>query len=961
MKTLLLTLSLLLLPIRLVSAQEIHVACLGDSIAAGARVGPGESYPARLQELLGGGYLVESFGIGGATLLKRGRPNVWQALERAEAFRPDVVVVTLGTNDTVGGNRHNWEAIGDFDGDYQELVERLAALPTRPRILVCTPTDMVLATPGLSEARRADLEERRPRLEELCRRITSLARRNEERGVELVELNAVLAGRPELLTEGDGVHPNAAGHRAIAEALAPLVARSAPRKPNLVVFLVDDMGWQETSVPFHTERTALNDRYRTPNMERLAASGVKFTQAYAYAVCSPTRVSLLTGQWASRHRVTSWTLRKDQEPDPLREAVRAGNWNVNGFSPEPGIPRTVCAQTLPQLLREVGYRTIHVGKAHFGAHGTPGAEPLNCGFDVNIGGHAAGGPGSYHGEHDYSAAWRGGDRIWDVPGLEKYHGTDTNLTEALTIEALRATKEVIDAQQPFYLYLSHYAIHAPWEKDARFYEKYAEAGLPEFEATYASMVESMDHSLGDVLDFLDREGIAGETAVLFLSDNGQPKQATPNLPLRGHKLTPYEGGIRVPLLARWPGVTPEGVVCERPVHVVDVMPTVLELAGVSLDEESVSLDGESFIPLLRDPSALAGTPPRALFWHYPNTYDQPPYSAMRLGRWKLIYQQADRRLELYDLATDLSEQHDLAPLQAGRVLELAERLSWHLRETDAVMAIDRRTEEAVELPSEWLEREALRTDLRVMSFNLRYGTARDGEDRWERRAENVAETIRVFDPDLLGVQEALSFQARFVDEALPDHELYGPSRDGPGTDGEASAVLWRRDRFDALERGTFWLSPTPERIASRGWDAALPRICTWVRLFDRRTGEAFVLANTHFDHVGEEARRESAKLVASQFAQERLILTGDFNAGESSAPIASLRAAGLTDAFRAFDPDATEVGTFTGFRAIPGAEKIDYVWFRGDAEVLSASIDRTRYDGRWPSDHLPVTATVRWR
>ena len=476
------------------------------------------------------------------------------------------------------------------------------------------------------------------------------------------------------------------------------------QRPNVVVFLVDDMGWQETSVPFHSERTALNDRYRTPNMERLAARGMKFTQAYAYAVCSPSRVSLMTGQSASRHRVTNWTLRKGKQPDRAHPKVQAATWNLNGWSPDPEVPQTACAPTLPALLRQAGYRTIHVGKGHFGAKDTPGADPRALGFDVNIGGHAAGGPGSYHGEHDYSAAWRGGDRIWDVPQLEKYHGTETNLTEALTREAITAIEDAVSGEQPFFLYLSHYAIHAPWEEDTRFIERYRQAGLPEFEAIYASMVESMDRSLGDVLDFLAREDLTGNTIVFFLSDNGSPRQAPRNLPLRGHKLTPYEGGFRVPMLVHWPGVTPAGAVCESPVMIEDLFPTILDGAGVSPTVMPATVDGVNLRPLLRGEEAPES--PRSIFWHYPNTYDQPPYTAMRRGQWKLIYHHADRRFELFDLIRDLGEEHDVAPSEPQLVRELASRMTDHLLETGAVMPTDKATGRAVELPLEWLDREA---------------------------------------------------------------------------------------------------------------------------------------------------------------------------------------------------------------------------------------------------------------
>jgi arylsulfatase A-like enzyme len=286
---------------------------------------------------------------------------------------------------------------------------------------------MVLETPGLPEKRRAGLTVRKPRLQQLCRRIRKIASNHAECNVSLLELNPVLQNRPDLLTEGDGVHPNADGYLAIAEVVAKHIRRGTD-KPNIVLFLVDDMGWQDTSVPFHEEVTELNRRYRTPHMERLATRGMKFTQAYACSVCSPTRVSLMTGLNAARHRVTNWTLRENATNDRRHPKLQFPEWNVNGLSPKPGIERTVHAKALPAFLQEAGYRTIHVGKAHFGAIGTPGSDPQNVGFDVNVGGHAAGGPGSFLGTQNFSAAWRNGDRVWDVPDLESYHGKDIFLT-----------------------------------------------------------------------------------------------------------------------------------------------------------------------------------------------------------------------------------------------------------------------------------------------------------------------------------------------------------------------------------------------------------------------------------------------------------------------------------------------------------------------------------------------------
>lgn len=490
---------------------------------------------------------------------------------------------------------------------------------------------------------------------------------------------------------------------AVGAALSPLawaVEDKGHRRPNILFFFIDDMGWQDTSVPFGREVTELNRRYHTPNMERLAAEGMKFKQAYACAVCSPSRVSLMTGLNAARHMVTNWTLRKDVQPDRKHPKVKPAHWNVNGMSPVAGVDRTVHAITLPMLLKKAGYRTIHCGKAHFGARGTLGENPRNLGFDVNIAGHAAGGPGSYYGKYNFSAAWRKGDRIWDVPGLEQYHGQDINLTEALTREAVKEIDRAVADEVPFYLYMSHYAIHAPWEKDERFWDKYDKAGLKGLPATYASMIESQDKSLGDFLDCLKRHNIESDTVVVFMTDNGQPKQVPRNEPLRGHKLTPYEGGIRVPMIARWPGVTEPGSVCNnRYVIIEDIFPTFLEIAGAGGYEQiGGKIDGLSFVPLLRQSDDYPSD--RPIFWHYPNTYDQPPYSAVRRGDWKLIYHHITRKLELFNLHRDISESSDLAGTRPEKLRELAKILSDHLRDANAGMTMDLATNQPIPYPDQ---------------------------------------------------------------------------------------------------------------------------------------------------------------------------------------------------------------------------------------------------------------------
>ena len=472
---------------------------------------------------------------------------------------------------------------------------------------------------------------------------------------------------------------------------------SGRTQPNIVFFFVDDMGWQDTSEPFHTEITALNRRYHTPNMEKLADEAMKFTQAYACAVCSPSRVSLMTGLNAARHGVTNWTLRKNESPDPEHPVLDMPQWNVNGLSPVSGVERTVHARTMPMFLQEAGYRTVHAGKAHWGAKGTPGENPMNLGFDVNIAGHAAGGPGSYYGKNNFSAAFRKGDRIWDIPGLEEYHGQDVYLNEVLTLEANETVEAAVADDEPFYLYMSHYAVHAPWEKDERYYQKYKDRELRDFDATYASMLESMDKSLGDIMANLERLGVDGNTIVIFMTDNGAPSQAARNEPLRGHKLTPYEGGIRVPMMVKWPGVTEAGSTCEDYVIIEDLFPTILEMADVQdYGQVGGRIDGVSFVPLLKQ---THGYPKgRSLFWHFPHCYDQPPYSVVRRGDWKLIYFYHDQHYELYNLAEDIGESRDLYEQRQDVAESLAATLHDFLAGAKAHVPTLKQTGEAVPLP-----------------------------------------------------------------------------------------------------------------------------------------------------------------------------------------------------------------------------------------------------------------------
>lgn len=479
--------------------------------------------------------------------------------------------------------------------------------------------------------------------------------------------------------------------------------------PNIVLFLVDDMGWQDTSVPFFTERTPFNDRYHTPNMERLAAEGMKFTQAYATPVCSPTRVSLMTGMNAARHRVTNWTLRKDsiQPMEKNHDSLEFPEWNVNGLSPVAGDPKSVHAMPLPQALNDIGYYTVHAGKAHLGAIGTPGENPLNLGFDVNIAGHAAGAPESYLGAENFGNG-KEGKEVWAVPGLEKYHGQDIFLTEALTREAIKEVDTAVTTHQPFFLYMAHYAVHTPIMGDDRYIQKYLEKGLDSIEAKYASMVEGMDKSLGDIMNYLEEKHIADNTIILFMSDNGGlsahargGEPHTHNLPLSSGKGSMREGGIREPMLVKWPGKIEPKSVTEYQVIIEDFYPTILEMAGIDSLKTIQKVDGQSFVSALTGEKEYAGV--RPLFWHYPNEWGPSgpgigAASAVRKGNWKLIYYHANGGMELFNLKEDIGETKNLIQENDEKARELAATLSSHLKDVNAQMPVLKVTGEQVAYP-----------------------------------------------------------------------------------------------------------------------------------------------------------------------------------------------------------------------------------------------------------------------
>lgn len=263
----------------------------------------------------------------------------------------------------------------------------------------------------------------------------------------------------------------------------------------------------------------------------------------------------------------------------------------------------------------------------------------------------------------------------------------TNLTEALTLEAVQAVEAAVKNKTPFFLHLSHYGVHAPWEPDPRFIAHFEKLGLSPRAAAHASMVEAVDKSVGDILTALERLGIAEQTLVILISDNGVPAELPRNLPLRGHKMNPYEGGIRVPAIVRWPGTITPNQIQSAPVMIEDIFPTLLEVAGVSISKSlalTQKVDGVSWLPLLTKGIALPAD--RPLVFHFPNFYNgQQPYSVLRQGDWKLIHFIATGELELYHLTQDLDETNNLIHSDPQRAADLASLLSRELRSRGAYM------------------------------------------------------------------------------------------------------------------------------------------------------------------------------------------------------------------------------------------------------------------------------------
>jgi arylsulfatase A-like enzyme len=445
--------------------------------------------------------------------------------------------------------------------------------------------------------------------------------------------------------------------------------RPTAGRPNFVFFLIDDLGWTDTGVYG-------SKFYETPNIDRLAREGVRFTQFYsASPVCSPTRASIMTGKDPARLHITNWI--GGEGSGMLLQAEYLRQLPLEEI-------------TLGEAFKEAGYATGYIGKWHLGAEGF---LPPDQGFDFSFAVNHAGQPGSYFYPYE-NENWP----VTNVPGLEDGEAGDY-LTDRLTDAALR----FIEAQRDttFFLVLSHYAVHTPLQSKAELTAKYeskaqslaatdAPAFLPEGanattkqrqdHAVYAGMIESTDQSVGRILALLDSLDLADRTVVVFVSDNGglstlRRRRGIPtaNLPLRSGKGWLYEGGIRVPLIVKWPGVVEGGHVIDQPAITMDLYPTLLEIAGLQL-RPGQHQDGLSLVPPLRGYGSIDR---QQLFFHFPHYHGSGnrPSGAAHLGDYKLLEWFEDGKIELYDLSADIGESRDLTsqmPELAGGLHEILE-------------------------------------------------------------------------------------------------------------------------------------------------------------------------------------------------------------------------------------------------------------------------------------------------
>lgn len=446
----------------------------------------------------------------------------------------------------------------------------------------------------------------------------------------------------------------------------------AQQKPNIVFILVDDIGWSDLACYG-------NMIHETPNIDVLAKESVRFTNAYAASpVCTPTRASLMTGKFPARLHMTIWR----------EDAVKVQQGHM--LLPPVAVPDLPLEEfTIAEVFKKQGYNTAHIGKWHLGESEF---YPENQGFDINIAGGSWGCPATFF--YPYRGIIYKSQRY--MPGIA--HSVEGNyfsdrkgeyLTDRLTDEAIMVMKDGVRMNAPFFLNLCYYNVHTPIEAPdilVQYYsDKLAKTGNKS-NPVYAAMVNKVDQNVGRILKTIQDLGINENTVVIFASDNGgfidewDGRKVTDNSPLRSGKGSLYEGGIRIPLIIRYPGISKPGTICNTPVCSTDLYPTFCGFAGI--ETNTFRIDGFSLLPLIR--SSKAELPRDYLFWHYPHYYSTTtPASAVRFKDWKLIKYYEDNRFELYDLKNDIGEKNDLVKENADMVNILSGKLEEWLQETGA--------------------------------------------------------------------------------------------------------------------------------------------------------------------------------------------------------------------------------------------------------------------------------------
>lgn len=463
-------------------------------------------------------------------------------------------------------------------------------------------------------------------------------------------------------------------------------------RPNILLFMVDDMGWTDTSVPFSKKEVENNRYFRTPHMEKLAAKSWIFTQAYSSSpVCSPSRTAIMTGQNPMRSGITNWIPGEKQEE---KSKYLLPEWNKTGLTPG--------HITLPRLLAESGYATVHIGKAHFGLEGSAGANPENLGFGKSYAGTHIGSPVTFY------PPYVGDNKSWTIPDLEEYSRQGVYLTDAITAVALKVLDSLSHQDAPFFIHLSHYAVHTPIQAKEEYVDRYRRKGKTETEAKYAAMVQSMDEGLGQVMDGLKALGMDKNTVILFASDNGghvikAAGSPTENYPVSGGKGFWYEGGYRVPFMMSVPGLSSGGV--GFPTTSEDIFPTILSLGKVAVPSHHL-IDGTDLVQVISEGRETREQP---LIWHYPHYWAGShireseqgigPFTAIRMGDWKYIYTYDDQQSFLYDLKEDIREQHNLLSQYPHKAKELNALLVAKMKTLGASTPVDRETRQPVPYPS----------------------------------------------------------------------------------------------------------------------------------------------------------------------------------------------------------------------------------------------------------------------